>query len=214
MEESLVFLKPDAVLRKNIGAAILQEFLNNKNFSILAFEKVVVSEDLAQKHYEEHKGKHFFPWLVKAVRAAPILAMIIQGEVQKIRDFLGATFVQKAEPNTIRGKYGIWGGINSVHASDSVDSGLRELNLWRNLVNLQTDPEATRKVAVYIEKCNIKKKNNTSKIRRLCKKLAESPEIKERIYQQLVPLLKEDCPFIDSQIIQNFAEIIIENVLL
>ena len=111
MEESLVFLKPDAVLRRGIGAAILQQFLKNDDkFSILAFKEIQVSEDLAKEHYQEHEGKHFFPWLVKSLRTAPVLAMIIRGDIPQIRGFLGATFVQKADTNTIRGKYGIWGG--------------------------------------------------------------------------------------------------------
>ncbi|MHA1649619.1 MAG: nucleoside-diphosphate kinase [Candidatus Helarchaeota archaeon] len=214
MEESLVFLKPDAVLRKSIGAAILQEFLNKKEFSILAFKEIVVSEDLAKKHYKEHEKKHFFPWLVKAVRAAPVLAMIVQGEIKKIRDFLGATFVQKAEPQSIRGKYGIWGGVNSVHASDSVETGLRELELWKKIANLEKDPDAVKKIKEYIEKWGSSKENNTLKLRNLCKKLTENPELKNQVYQDLIPLLKEDCPEANLNAIQNFAAIIIENVLL
>jgi nucleoside-diphosphate kinase len=214
MEESLIFLKPDAVLRRGIGAAILQEFLRNENFSIVAFKEVIVSEDLAKNHYHEHEGKHFFPWLIKAVRAAPVLAMIVQGEIKKIREFLGATFVQKADPNTIRGKYGIWGGVNSVHASDGVESGLRELELWKKLAKLQKDPKALGKLQAYLKKWITYSKNNTLAMRALCKTLAETPTMKEQTYQQLIPLLKGDCPQADMPTIQNLANIIIENVLL
>ena len=216
MEVSLVFLKPDAVLRKSIGAAILQEFLNNDDkFSIIAFKEVEVSEELAKKHYQEHEGKFFYPWLVKSIRASPVLAMIIQGEIQQIRDFLGATFVHKADSDTIRGKYGIWGGINSVHASDSVETGRRELEIWSKMVNLQKDPSAVSKIQAYIREWIDKLKNkNIIQLRDLCKKLDENHSLKEEVYQDLIPILTEECLLSDSKSIQNFANILIENVLL
>ena len=216
MEESLVFLKPDAVLRRGIGAAILQEFLKNADkFSILAFKEIQVSEDLAKEHYQEHEGKHFFPWLVKSLRTAPVLAMIIRGNLHQIRGFLGATFVQKADTNTIRGKYGIWGGVNSVHASDSVESGIRELNLWNKVARLEKDAEAISKIKIYIKSWSHDlEKANTTKIRELCRKLAEKKVTKDEIFNKLVELLKTECPESPNKMIEQFAQIVIENILL
>jgi hypothetical protein len=140
--------------------------------------------------------------------------MIIQGDVQKIRDFLGATFVQKAGPNTIRGKYGIWGGVNSVHASDSVESGIRELELWEKIVTLQKEPNVTSKITGYIEKWQCNEENNTPQLRDLCRAISETPEIKDKIYPQLISLLQKECPSSDIRSIHSFANIIIENILL
>ncbi|NVM52985.1 MAG: nucleoside-diphosphate kinase [Candidatus Helarchaeota archaeon] len=216
MEESLVFLKPDAVLRRSIGAAILQEFLKNDDkFSIVAFKEVQVSADLAKKHYQEHEGKIFFPWLVKSICSAPVLAMIVQGEIQQIRDFLGATFVQKAELGTIRGRFGIWGGVNSVHASDSPENGRRELDLWKNLASLNKDLNALKKIKDYITKwINTLKEENVFKLRNLCRNLTENQSRKEEVHRDLTRILAEECPLSDTQTIRNFANIIIENVLL
>ncbi len=216
MEECLVFLKPDAVLRRCIGAAILQEFLKNDDkFSIVAFKEIQVSEELAQEHYKEHKEKYFFPWLVKSIRSAPVLAMIVRGPIQQIRDFLGATFVQKAEANTIRGKYGIWGGVNSVHASDCAESGIRELELWNTMVQLEKDAEASEKIQSYINIWSQDlNKENTLKIRELCEKLAENKTTKEQIYSELANLLKLECPEIEDKTIEHFTTIIIENILI
>jgi nucleoside-diphosphate kinase len=216
MEKSLVFLKPDAVLRRGIGAAILQEFLRNRDkFTILAFQEIHVSENLAQKHYQEHEEKPFFPWLVKSLRVSPVLAMIMEGEIQKIRAFLGATFVQKAELDTIRGKYGVWGGVTSVHASDGVESGRRELDLWEKLANLQRDLAAITKVQTYIDKwIGSLNEGNIRQLRGACKAFAENHELKQQTYQQLIGILKKDCPTSNIKTIQNFANIIMENVLL
>ncbi|NVM27334.1 MAG: nucleoside-diphosphate kinase [Candidatus Helarchaeota archaeon] len=216
MEESLVFLKPDAVLRKGIGAAILQEFLKNaEKFSVKAFKEIIVSEQLARKHYQEHEGKFFFPWLVKCLCAAPVLAMIIQGDIETIREFLGATFVQKAESDSIRGKYGIWGGVNSVHASDSPESGRRELELWKNFTSLNEDLEAPKKIKDYIAKwIETVKEENVIKLRDLCRNLAEGKSTREEVHREFIRILAEECPLSDTQTIRNFADIVIENVLL
>ncbi len=214
MENCLVFLKPDAVLRRGIGAAILQEFLNNKKFSIVAFKEVEVSEDLAKEHYKEHEAKPFFPWLIKALCAAPVVAMIVKGEIQKIREFLGATFVEKAEADTIRGKYGIWGGVNSVHASDSQSSGQREIELWLQSTGLKVDADAIDKISTYIKKWINHRAKNTIKIRKLCKKVSNDPSIKSEAYQELVSLLLDDCPECAMALIRNFADVVIENILL
>jgi len=213
-EECLVFLKPDATLRKKIGAAILQEFLTNKEISILAFQEIHVDKQLAKKHYQEHEGKAFFPWLVKSICAAPVLAMIVQGNIQNIRTFLGATFVQKAELKTIRGRYGIWGGVNSVHCSDSPETGAKEVELWERLANLRRDSNAVKNIRAYIKKWIKYKKDSTHQLREACRTLSENPDAKEEINKRLISLLKEDCPNTDEEEIRNFAEIIVENVLL
>ncbi|MHA1129328.1 MAG: nucleoside-diphosphate kinase [Candidatus Helarchaeota archaeon] len=214
MEKCLVFLKPDAVLRRGIGAAILQEFLNKKEFSILTFKEVEVSEELAREHYKEHEKMPFFPWLIKALCIAPVVVMIIQGEIQRVREFLGATFVEKAEANTIRAKYGIWGGVNSVHASDSQASGQREIKLWMTFTGLEEDPRALEKVSSYIQKWIRFKGKNTYKIRDLCKKISENPSIGSKIYHELVSLLLEDCPDSGIQEVQNLVDVIVENISL
>lgn len=214
-EECLVFLKPDAIFRRKIGASILQEFLNNRDMSILAFQEVPVSEELAEKHYQEHEGKFFFPWLLKSICAAPVLAMIVQGDIQAMRTFLGATFVQKADPNTIRGKYGIWGGVNSVHCSDSPETGANEVELWENLADLRRDSNAIKNIKAYIKKWSkYSCANSTLELRELCRALSEGSDSEDQVNDQIIALLKKDCPQLDEETIRTFADIIIENILL
>ena len=46
------------------------------------------------------------------------------------RTLIGATNGQKADPGTIRGDFGMSGGYNMIHGSDSPESAQRELALW------------------------------------------------------------------------------------
>ena len=153
-ERTLAFLKPDASSRKYIGAKILQEFLQHPDFKIIGFKNIQITKVHAEKHYEELKGRSFYPGLLKFITLSNIIALILEGEdiIQKFRTYLGATLVEKADKNTIRGKYGIYAGINLVHASDSPKTAERELNLWKDEIQLDSSDDAIAKVNAYIEK--------------------------------------------------------------
>ena len=57
-ERTFVMIKPDAVQRGLIGE-IIRRF-EKKGIRIVAMKLVSVSKELAEKHYEIHKGKSFF----------------------------------------------------------------------------------------------------------------------------------------------------------
>ncbi|MHA1143470.1 MAG: nucleoside-diphosphate kinase [Candidatus Helarchaeota archaeon] len=215
IERSLVLLKPDAWLRKYIGAKILEEFLNRSDFRIVSFKQIKASPALARKHYEEHEGKSFYQGLIHFICLSPILAMEIEGNnvIKKIRDFLGATFVQKADANSIRGKYGIWAGINLVHASDSPISAERELNLWKEHGKMERLPDSIQEVKKYVSKWKTHAINRTQELRRLCKELIERPENQKRIKSALTLELEKECVETDSDTITRFADIIMNNIL-
>ncbi|MFX0116135.1 MAG: nucleoside-diphosphate kinase, partial [Candidatus Hodarchaeota archaeon] len=59
--------------------------------------------------------------------------------IQRIRGLFGNTFSQKADLHSIRGKYGIWGGINVAHASDAPETALNEIGIWHNIAGLTVE---------------------------------------------------------------------------
>ena len=131
MEHSLVIIKPDGASRRRVGALVLKALLA-RGYDIRAFKEMKVSRSLAEMHYTIHKEKPFFSWLVDFISSAPVLVMIFEAEnvIEDIRTALGATFVQKANPDSLRGKYGIWAGVNIAHASDSPETAANEITLW------------------------------------------------------------------------------------
>jgi len=86
----------------------------------------------AEQHYAEHAGKPFYDGLLNFVTSSPVLVLAIRGvnAIAVCRNLIGATNGQKAAPGTIRGDYGMSGGNNLVHGSDSPESAERELKLW------------------------------------------------------------------------------------
>ena len=81
-------------------------------------------------YVDKKAAKDFFESLVSYITSAPIVAMIIEGTgcVEKAREIIGKTSPQEAEEGTIRKIYAISKDKNSVHASDSKYSALREVN--------------------------------------------------------------------------------------
>ncbi|MHA1268866.1 MAG: nucleoside-diphosphate kinase [Candidatus Helarchaeota archaeon] len=216
-ERVLVFLKPDCTIRRPVSAKILESFINN-NFKIIAFKEIMVNQELAEKHYEEHKGKFFYPWLCKMIQLFPVIALIIEDKPERIREFIGNTFCHKADKNTIRGKYGIWGGVNSVHASDSLTSGERELRLWAETVDLVPNEENIQdEINQYIKKWNKKIKTDIENVRKICDNIKNNPNKIDFYKNELKKILFpdcEDCITINKEIFDEFLQIIVDNCLL
>lgn len=130
VERTLILLKPDAVQRGLAGAVIAR--FENAGLKIVGLKLVLVSEELARKHYAPHVGKPFFPGLLAFITASPLVAMALEGPraVTIARNLMGATDPSKAVPGSIRGDYGLSIGMNLVHGSDSPENAELELKLW------------------------------------------------------------------------------------
>lgn len=130
MEKTLIILKPDAVQRGLCGE-ILSRF-ENKGLQIVAMKFMRLPQQLVETHYEPHRGKPFYPGLVKFMTSSPVIVLALEGKdaIAIARKMMGATFGSKAEPGTIRGDFGVSNSFNLIHGSDSPESAQRELSLF------------------------------------------------------------------------------------
>lgn len=130
MERTFVMIKPDAVQRGLVGE-IIRRF-EAKGLRIVALKMVRLSREAAEKHYEVHRGKHFFESLVEFVCSGPVVAMVLEGReaVRVVRQLVGPTDPAAALPGTIRGDFGIELTRNLVHAADSPEAAERECALF------------------------------------------------------------------------------------
>ncbi len=137
--KTLVLIKPDGLSRSLTGN-ILTRFSETK-LEIIGAKIVRVSRELAEKHYEQHKGKPFYEELIdyimgKLHKRHKVMALVYYGPnaIEKIRAICGHTNPEKADPETIRGQYGriLTSGLfeNVVHASDSIEAAEKEIKLW------------------------------------------------------------------------------------
>ena len=130
MERTLILVKPDAFAR-NLSGEIVARF-ERKGLRIVALTHMVVTEDLARRHYAEHEGKPFFGELVQFITSGPIVAMVLEGTdaIRAARQVIGATNPLEAAPGSIRGDFALEVGKNMVHGSDAPESGQREVALF------------------------------------------------------------------------------------
>jgi nucleoside-diphosphate kinase len=130
METTLIILKPDAVQRGLMGK-ILSRF-EDKGLQVVGCKMTTIPVSLAEKHYEAHKTKGFYPGLVKFMTSSPVLVLALRGNgaITIARNLMGATFGSKAAPGTIRGDFGVSNSFNLIHGSDSPEAAERELGLF------------------------------------------------------------------------------------
>lgn len=130
MEQTFVMVKPDAVQRNLVGEIITR--FENKGLKIVGLKMLRMNRELAERNYEEHRGKLFYASLVDYIISSPVVAMALEGKdvVDTVREMVGATNPLTAAPGTIRGDFGIDIGRNIVHSSDSLASATRELDLF------------------------------------------------------------------------------------
>ena len=130
MERTLIILKPDAVQRGLCGEIITR--FEKKGLQIVGAKLMRIPQQLAETHYEPHKGKPFYAGLVKFMTSSPVVVLALAGKdaITISRKMMGATFGSKAEPGTIRGDFGVSNSFNLIHGSDSPEAATRELGLF------------------------------------------------------------------------------------
>ena len=116
---TFIMIKPDAVERGLIGN-ILKD-INDAGFKIKALKLTKLSLDEAKTFYSIHSKRPFFDELTKFMSRSPIVAAVLEKEnaVSEFRNLIGDTDPSNAKEGTIRSKYAISKGENSVHGSDS-----------------------------------------------------------------------------------------------
>jgi len=130
MERTLIILKPDAVQR-GLSGEIITRF-EKKGLQIVGMKMMRIPPQLAETHYEPHKGKPFYQGLVKFMTSSSVVVLALAGKdaVAIARKMMGANFGSTAEPGTIRGDYGVSNSFNLIHGSDSPEAAQRELKLF------------------------------------------------------------------------------------
>jgi nucleoside-diphosphate kinase len=130
LERTLVLIKPDGVQRGLIGEIVSR--LEHRGLRLVAAKFMHVSKQLAETHYEIHKGKPFYEGLISYITSAPVLAMVWEGpnSVAAVRQTMGATRPTDAAPGTVRHDFALEVGRNLTHASDEPANAEKEVALW------------------------------------------------------------------------------------
>lgn len=215
MEEMLILLKPDGMVRRYSGARALKSMLELgikiDFFKIMKPER----EFLAERHYGEHKGKFFYDNLVNFMSSTELAVLIAGGEnvTEKVRNLLGKTMCEKADPLSVRGRYGTTKGINLVHASDSKETAERETKLWKESIKIEEEKNYEKEVQDYINKYENFPMIDSIRYREIAKDLTEGKIEKEKAEEIIKELLLKESDF-DKETVEKLPPLITENILL
>jgi nucleoside-diphosphate kinase len=131
MNRTLVICKPDAVERGLVGELVGR--LERKGLRLVAAQLRQIDESTASEHYEEHRGKPFYPDLVGFITRSASMVLVVEGPDDTwsiVRSLMGSTNPAEAPPGTIRGDLGTLLTENLVHGSDSAESAAREIAIF------------------------------------------------------------------------------------
>jgi nucleoside-diphosphate kinase len=129
-ERTLVLIKPDGVQRLLVGRILAR--YEDRGLRLVGLKFVKVDRQLAERHYDAHRGKPFYGGLVDFITSAPLVALAFDGPnaISVVRAINGATRPHEAAPGTIRGDFALETAQNIVHASDGPEAAETELALW------------------------------------------------------------------------------------
>ena len=129
-ERTLVLVKPDGVQRGLAGEIVSR--LERTGLQIIGMKLMLISKDLAGRHYAEHSEKPFFSGLVSFITSSPVVALALKGPsaISTTRKIMGVTNPVDAAPGTIRGDLGVDMGRNLIHGSANAEDAAREVALF------------------------------------------------------------------------------------
>lgn len=149
---ALVIFKPDSSHRLAARAGLGAWLTSERAWKLAGLRWFQPPAELVEKHYDFLEGRPFFPWLVDFMSALPLLVGRVEAgasDLEQMRYELGETRIHESRPGSLRERFGIYGGVNCMHLSDSPESGDKETALWAGYVSLdgvevRLDPVADR----------------------------------------------------------------------
>jgi nucleoside-diphosphate kinase len=137
--DALVILKPDSAHRLAPRAAVGGWLCSERDWKVTGLTWFRPSSSLVETHYDFLRGRPFFPWLVDFMSALPVVVGRVEATpavLDQMRYELGETRIPESRPGSLRERFGIGGGVNVLHLSDSPETGQSEVALWADHVAL------------------------------------------------------------------------------
>ena len=128
MEQTFLILKPSTISRSLVGDVLTR--FQRKGLRIAGIKMMQLNEPILREHYAHLVDRPFFPSLLRSMMATPVIVAVLAGKdaVAVVRAMTGATNSRVAAPGTIRGDFGMSGQENIIHASDSPENAVIEIN--------------------------------------------------------------------------------------
>src|SRR3977135_2123857 len=202
MADALLIFKPGASYRFSGRAGLWGWLSSERDWKVESLAWFQPPASLIESHYDFLKGRPFFPWLVYFMTALPLAVGRVSAlgpTLEQMRYDLGETRIAQSRPGSLRERYGIFGGVNCLHLSDSPESGSAEVETWAKFVQLA---KQTPDLAIESDK-----PDHTYRLRSLATQVASGYHV-ELASQTIRELLAEESG-IDGERLQALWRIIL-----
>jgi nucleoside diphosphate kinase len=165
--DALLIFKPDASYRLAARAGLWSWLATERDWNIESLDWFQPPVSLIESHYDFLQGRPFFPWLVDFMTALPLIVGRVTASADALKQMrydLGETRIAQSRPNSLRERFGIFGGLNCLHLSDAPETGAAEVEKWSKVVQL-------KQVRVKLEKTT-SKPDHTYRLRSLATQVA------------------------------------------
>ena len=140
MADALLIFKPDATYRLAARAGLWSWLATEREWKIESLDWFQPPVSLIESHYDFLQGRPFFPWLVDFMTALPLIVGRVTASADALKQMrydLGETRIAQSRPNSLRERFGIFGGLNCLHLSDAPETGAAEVEKWSKVVQLK-----------------------------------------------------------------------------
>lgn len=140
MADALLIFKPDATYRLAARAGLWSWLATERNWKVESLDWFQPPVALIESHYDFLQGRPFFPWLVDFMTALPLIVGRVSASADALKQMrydLGETRIAQSRPNSLRERFGIFGGLNCLHLSDAPETGAAEVEKWSKVVQLK-----------------------------------------------------------------------------
>ncbi len=140
MADALLIFKPDATYRLAARAGLWSWLATERDWKIESLDWFQPPVSLIESHYDFLQGRPFFPWLVDFMTALPLIVGRVTASADALKQMrydLGETRIAQSRPNSLRERFGIFGGLNCLHLSDAPETGAAEVEKWSKVVQLK-----------------------------------------------------------------------------
>jgi nucleoside diphosphate kinase len=138
--DALLIFKPDATYRLAARAGLWSWLATERNWKVESLDWFQPPVPLIESHYDFLQGRPFFPWLVDFMTALPLIVGRVSASADALKQMrydLGETRIAQSRPNSLRERFGIFGGLNCLHLSDAPETGAAEVEKWSKVVQLK-----------------------------------------------------------------------------
>lgn len=126
---TFVILKPDCLERNLVGQVLAVFEAKGLKVAALKYQDRLPRTRL-ELHYDEHEGQPYFPGLIHAMQAGPVVLAILTGPDAVATARSCAGHYADPAPGTIRARFRLDATSNTVHTSSSPEAAMREVALW------------------------------------------------------------------------------------